>query len=240
MSSPPLSLPHFRRGVLDSLPLFLAIIPFGIIWGAVAAAAGLTLFQTIVMSVTVLGGASQIASVEMFRAEAPILVAILAGAAVNLRFLLYSASLAPYWRGAPFGLQAGAAYMLFDQPYGLSVVRYPKAPQETPRERIAYFLGSGVAVTLVWHVVSVVGWRLGASIPPEWGVDFIVPLSFLSIFAPALRDKPSWLALAVAVCAALLLRGLPWGMGPLAAALIGVAAGLWSENRLKARQEIRS
>lgn len=228
--------PLFRLGALESLPLMFAIIPFGIIWGAVAAAAGLNLLQTVMMSVTVLAGASQLASVELLKSDAPVFVAILAGAAVNLRFLLYSASMAPYWRGAPFGLQAGGAYMLFDQPYGLSVVRYPKNPQETPTERVLYFLGSAIAFTVVWHAASALGWAAGARIPLEWGVDFIVPLSFLAIFAPALRDKPSWFALAVSVGAALLLRGLPYGIGPLAAAVIGGAAGLWSESRLKARE----
>ncbi|MDD2869171.1 AzlC family ABC transporter permease [Neomegalonema sp.] len=216
-----------------------AIIPFGIIWGAVAAAAGLDLLQTVMMSVTVLAGASQLASVELLKSDAPILVAVVAGAAVNLRFLLYSASMAPYWRGAPFRTQAAAAYMLFDQPYGLCAVRYPRQPQETPVERLAYFLGSAVAFTLVWHVASALGWSVGARIPMDWGVDFIVPLSFLAIFAPALRDKPSWFALIVAAGSALLLRGLPYGLGPLVAAGIGVAAGIWSESRL-AGKEARS
>ncbi len=226
----------FRLGAFDSLPLMFAIIPFGIIWGAVAAAAGLNLLQTVMMSVTVLAGASQLASVEILKSDAPILVAIIAGAAVNLRFLLYSASMAPSWRGAPFGLQATAAYMLFDQPYGLCAVRYPRQPQETPVERLSYFLGTGAAFTLVWHVASALGWAVGARIPMDWGVDFIVPLSFLAIFAPALRDKPSWFALIVASGAALLLRGLPYGLGPLVAAGVGVAAGIWSENRLSGKE----
>ncbi len=229
----------FWRGVLGGAPLIFAIVPFGIIWGAVAASAGMTLLQTVMMSVTVLAGASQLASVELLKSQAPILVAIFAGAAINLRFLLYSASMAPYWRGAPFGMQATAAYMLFDQPYGLCAVRYPNHPQETPTERLAYFLGSAVFFTTLWHAASAAGWMVGARIPMDWGVDFIVPLSFLAIFAPALRDKPSWFALIVASGLALLLRGLPYGLGPLVAAGIGVAAGIWSESRLT-KQESRS
>ena len=227
---------QFSRGALESLPLFFTVVPFGIIWGAVAAGGGLDLLQTVMMSLIVVAGASQLASVELLKSDAPVLIVILAGLAVNLRFLLYSASLAPYWRGAPFGLQAGAAYMLFDQPYGLSVVRYPKHPHETPLDRVTYFLGSAISFTLVWHAASAAGWAVGGRIPMNWGVDFIVPLGFLAIFAPALRDKPSWLALAVAFGGSLLLRGLPYGLGPLAAAACGGAAGLWSESRMKARE----
>lgn len=229
-----------RAGFLHSLPFLLVLVPFAMLFGVVATAAGLDISQVIGFSVLVLAGASQFSAVQLMSEHAPVIVVLLSSLAINLRMAMYSASLTPWLGRAPGWQRATVAYLLIDQTYGLGMQKFEREPQMTVAERIAYLFGASPVLCLPWIVFSWVGATAGQMIPADWPLDFAVPITFLALIAPMLRTVAHVAAALVAVIAALMLSGLPSGTGVLVAGLLGMIAGAWVEGwqarRAAARQ----
>ncbi len=229
-----------RAGFLHSLPFLLVLVPFAMLFGVVATAAGLDISQVIGFSVLVLAGASQFSAVQLMSEHAPVIVVLLSSLAINLRMAMYSASLTPWLGRAPGWQRATVAYLLIDQTYGLGMQKFEREPQMTVTERMAYLFGASPVLCLPWIVFSWVGATAGQMIPADWPLDFAVPITFLALIAPMLRTVAHVAAALVAVIAALMLSGLPSGTGVLVAGLLGMIAGAWVEGwqarRAAARQ----
>ncbi len=129
----------FRRGVRDVAPLLLGIIPFGLVAGIATVNAGLGLPTAVGLSVVVFAGASQLAALELLGQNAPLTVVVATAVVINLRLLMYSASIAPYFREFTGRWKAVLAYVLTDQAYALSVASY-RSDRETDRKW--YYLAS--------------------------------------------------------------------------------------------------
>jgi predicted branched-subunit amino acid permease len=82
---------------------------------------------------------------------------------------------------------------------------------------------------MTWQVSSVLGVFIGSGVPPEWSLDFAIPLVFMALLFPAVKDRGTRLAAVVAGLAAVALIGLPLNLGLLAAAMLGISAGVISE-----------
>lgn len=227
--------PGFMAGVKATLPVLLVIAPFGAIFGAIASQAGLNLFEAMAMSVVILAGASQIAALQLLTDQAPAIVAILTGLFINLRFAMYSASLAPYWQAAPLWKRASCAYLMVDQSYGIAILRYIDSPDDSADFRISYYFGVSLPVVFFWFVGTGFGSLMGASIPPQLTLEFAVPVTFIAIAAPLLRGLSNLVAATVAVILALTFHHLPYSLGLLLAAVAGMAAGLSLEIYQEAR-----
>lgn len=215
----------FLAGMVACLPLLLAVGPFGLIFGIVAAETGLDLAQTMVMTVTVIAGAAQLAALQLLGDGAPAVLAILTGAVANLRLAMYSASIAPWWQGAPLHVRALAVLVLHDQSYALSMIRYGKR-EEPLAARIGFFLGVGVLTASTWTAATLIGATLGDRLPADLDIGFIVPVTFLAITAPMLRGRDNLIAAAVAVGLALGFAWAPYGLGLIVAAAGGIATGM--------------
>jgi len=225
----------FRRGAIATLPVLLVIAPFGAIFGAIATQAGLNLYEAVAMSVIVLAGAAQIASLQLLNEQAPAIIAILTGIFINLRFAMYSASLAPYWRGAPLWQRALGAYLMVDQAYGMSVRRYIEFTEDSLTDRMGYYFGVALPTVSVWFASTAAGAILGAAIPPQLSLDFAIPVTFIAIFAPMLRGIPNLAAAATSVVLALGFHALPYNLGLILAAFGGMGVGSLVENRFQPR-----
>jgi 4-azaleucine resistance transporter AzlC len=216
-----------RRGVRDVAPLLLGVAPFGLVAGIAAVEAGLSLAEAVAMSVVVFAGASQLAALDLLGRDARLSVVVVTAAVINLRMLMYSASIAPYFRDLPGRWRAGLAYLLTDQAYVLSVANYRSDVQV---DRVAYYLGVAATLWVVWQVTTVAGVVLGAGVPDAWGLDFAVPLVFLALLVPAMEDRPSTVAAAVAGTVAVAGTALPLNLGLLVGATVGVASGMVAET----------
>lgn len=225
----------FMQGMRDGAPFLLVVGPFGLIFGVAARESGLDMAETLGMSVLVIAGASQFTAVQLLSDQAPAVVVILAGLAVNLRMALYSASLAPYLGDMPIWRRAAAAYWLTDQTFGLSIARFERDAGLSQAERAAYFFGAGVLVCLPWYFFTVAGAVAGGGVPDWLALDFAVPVTFIALFAPALRSLPHLAAAAVSVALALALTWLPYSLGLMIAALCAMAAGAAVEAALERR-----
>ena len=220
----------FRRGVRDVSPLLLGVAPFGVVAGIAAIEAGLTLPQALGMSIIVFAGAAQLAAIELIGQGTPLSIIIVTAIVINLRMLMYSASIAPYLTSLPARVRSGLAYLLTDQAYALSISRY-RAGDTT--DRVSYYLGVAVTLWGVWQITTVVGALAQAGIPESLGLEFAVPLVFLALLVPAMEDGPTTVAGLIGGTVATVGAGLPLNLGLLVGATVGIAAGLLAERRME-------
>lgn len=209
------------------LPLLPGILPFAMIAGSSAIEAGIDVLPALGMSVFLFAGASQLVMVEMWDREAPALVLLATVLLVNLRFAMYSATLAPHYRKTRFRTKAMSAYVMTDQAALLSLPEYER---HGPAARTFYLAGAFTLWT-TWQVGTAVGVFLGATLPDSWSLDFAVPLSFLALLIPAINAPPAVAAAITSGALVLLTRFLPLNLGLIAASLAGVAVGMLWERR---------
>src|SRR6056297_2201078 len=107
----------FRQGVRDVTPLLLGIIPFGFIAGIATVNAGLGLPEAVGLSAIVFAGGAQLAALHLIVRDAPLAIVVVTAVVINLRMLMYSASLAPYVHEISRRTKAAVAYLLTDQAY---------------------------------------------------------------------------------------------------------------------------
>ncbi len=225
----------FAAGFRDGLPFLLVALPFAMLFGVLATEAGLPLIQVMAMTTLVIAGAAQFAALQLMLDDAGLWLVVGGALAVNLRMAMYSAALVPYLGAAPLWQRACAAYLLFDQPYALSAVRFEEHPQMTVPERMAYFFGCVVHLVPVWVSGTALGAVLGETIPDTLALDFVLPLTFIALVAPMLKSLAHVVAAVVSVIVALALAGLPAGLGLLIAAALAMLAGALTETWLDGR-----
>ncbi len=222
---------EFLAGVKDELPILVGVIPFGMIYGILALGAGLSTTEAQAMSAIVFAGSAQFMLVQMAGVGTPALVMILTGFVINLRHALYSASVAPYMQRLSTSWKVLLAYLLTDEAYAVTITNYNKDGESEARLKHWYFLGAGLALWSSWQVSSAVGIFLGTRLPPEWSLDFTLALTFIGLVIPALKDRACVLAATAAGATAVLAFRLPYKLGLLTAALVGIIVGLWGEER---------
>jgi 4-azaleucine resistance transporter AzlC len=222
-----------RRGVRDVSPILVGIVPFGLVAGVAAVDAGLSPLQAVGLSMVVFAGASQLAIVDLLSRNAELAVVFLTAVVINLRMMMYSASIAPHFRTFRSGWKAVTSYLLTDQAYALSIARYGE-DRLGATERRNYYLAVAASLWSVWQVCTVFGVLLGTGVPDSWGLAFAVPLVFLALLVPAVSNRPSAVAAVagggVAVAGEVVVvggsPGLPFNLGLLLGAVAGVLAGV--------------
>ncbi|WP_243700359.1 AzlC family ABC transporter permease [Halorussus pelagicus] len=217
----------FLSGVRVAAPIILGIVPFGMVAGVAAAGVGMSAIQALAMSVVVFAGASQLAAIELIGRNAPVAVVVLTVLVVNLRHVMYSASIAPHFRRQSAKWKAALAYLLTDQAYAVSLLEFEN-DEETSRRW--YYLGVAVPLWVAWQIATIVGVLLGAQIPSGWQLEFAVPLVFLAVLVPAVTDRATGAAAVVGGGVAVAANGLPYNLGLIVAALVGIAVGLAVES----------
>ncbi len=221
---------YFWAGIRAEFPLLIGVFPFGMIYGALAIEAGLSAVEAQMMSPIVFAGSAQFITTQLIKNTAPGFVIVLTIAVVNLRHMLYSASLAPYLASLPTRWKALLSYLLTDEAYAPSIIHYEI--NELQPESHWFMLGAGLALWAIWMFSTATGILLGAAIPDSWSLDFALPLTFIAMVVPALKTRPAIAAALTAGGAALATYALPYKLGLLIAALAGIIVGTLLENRI--------
>lgn len=225
----------FWWGYLDCAPFALIVVPFSMLFGAVASDAGLDLWQTMTMSVLVIAGASQFTALALLQDQAPVFIALLAALAVNLRMAMYSAALVPHLGHARLGMRALMSYLMVDQAFAVAVRTYEDHPSMSPSVKIAYYMGVMMLICPLWYGFTLLGALVGAAIPAGLQLDFAVPVCFIALTAPLLRSAAHVVAALVSIVAAIAFAWVPWSLGLIIAAIIAMMAGAQTELWLKRR-----
>lgn len=233
-------------GMRSVAPMLVGVIPFGLVVGATPATNGLGGGAAIGFSTLVFAGASQLTAIDSLADGASALVAVVAACTVNLRLLLYSASLAPHVTELPLRKRLLMGYVLTDQAYAVSISRWTAEeeaaaaggpPPPSLERRMAYYFGAAFLLWVNWQIVTIIGILIGSAVPDSLPLPFAVPLVFLVLLVPAITNRPA--AVAAIVGGLTALASAEWGpahMEVLFGALAGIAAGAWAEGREERRQ----
>lgn len=215
---------HIFAGFADISPILIGVFPFGLIAGIAAVEAGLDPVQAFAMSPTVFAGASQLAMVDLIGRDAAPMVIVATALVINARMMMYSAALAPTFRHLGPARKAVGAYLITDQSFAVSAIRFDRV-EESTGDRFAYYLGASLGLWVTWQISSVIGVVVGAGVPEEWSLDFSIPLVFIALLFPAIKDRGTAVAAIAAATAAVLFFSLPLNLGLLVAATVGLVSG---------------
>lgn len=220
----------FWLGIKDVSPLILGVLPFAIISGIASIEVGLSVPEAVGLAVIVFAGASQLAALQLLEIGSPVLIIVLTIAVVNLRFVMYSASLAVHFHYLPLAWKVLIGYTMTDQAYALPIAKFEQVEK---LNKPWYYIGVSFTMWTTWQSGSIAGMLLGSQIPNEWSLDFTIPLIFLALLAPAVRDKPTIFAAVSSGAVAVASAGLPYNLGLILAAATGIGVGLWAEWRMR-------
>jgi len=211
----------------------LSYLPFGIVCGVAAVQAGMTEAAALAMPMLVFGGASQVVVNQLLLVKAPLWVVISSGLIVNLRFMIYSAALARHTRGAPIKERALMAAFIVDHTYAFAEQRAREHPPTV--HLLAYYLGCCAVIWPSWVIFNALGIFAGLRLPASWQLEFTVPLAFISLMAPMLRERGMWIAALAGGVAGLLFVNLPLKLGLIAACVTGVLIAMGADRWKRGR-----
>lgn len=221
----------FRQGYLDTMPLWLGAFPFGIVYAISALNAGLSSWQTIVMSLIVYAGAAQFTAVGLFAAGAAPISILITTAIINARHLLLAATLVPHLRKERLSIKALIATQLTDESFAIGMNRFIEGKGST-----RYQFGSNLSMYTVWQLSTILGVVIGERIPntSEYGLDLVFPFTFIALLVPLLKTRINQ---TVAACAAVLaIAGallMPGSWYLLFAGILASGIGCWLSWRTK-------
>jgi predicted branched-subunit amino acid permease len=210
--------------------MLVGVVPFGLVAGATPITHGPGGAVSVGFSVIVFAGAAQLAALDVLDSGGSAFIAAVAAWTINLRLLLYSASLAPHLAREKLRTRLWIAYLLTDQAYAVCISRWGR--DDDPHRRVPYFLGAALLLWTSWQISTIVGVLIGATVPDDVPLEFAVPLVFLVLLVPAISSRPAAVAAAVGGIAAVV--GGEAGAGNLSlmvGAISGIAAGTVTELR---------
>jgi 4-azaleucine resistance transporter AzlC len=225
----------FVSGAKAIAPVALALMPLGLAFGATATGSGLSMPEALGMSVFVFSGAAQLAALPLLSAGASVAVVVLTVLVINIRMVLYSASLAPHFRGLGVGWKGLLSYIITDQAYAATITRFDEGRVEEPDKRW-YYLGAALPVGAVWLSGTVLGVFVGSWVPEGWSLDFVLPLIFIALAVPAVKDHTTGAAALCAGASAVFAATMSLNLGLITAALVGVCGGLIAEGVSERRE----
>jgi predicted branched-subunit amino acid permease len=195
--NPPSPREELLAGSREVAPTLIGTIPFGLVVGVAAIAAGLTPLQGIALSVLSFSGIAQLVAMQLIAVGSPLPITITAATVVSLRLLMYSASLAPHIAHLDGRWRALLSYLMTDQSYA-STVRHYSEPGDR-RNRHWHFLGSSATLWITWQIAVVVG---------------------------VVRTRADLAAALLAAVIALAAAGLPYRLSLIVGSVAGIALGM--------------
>lgn len=213
----------------DATPVALSYVPLAILYGALAQAAGLTLIQTVAMSLLVYSGAAQLLTVQMLAAGASHVGILIAGTVLTVRHILMGASIGLYTRALSPLTKAILSPLMTDESFALAWKRY-----RMESDAHGYFFGANLYLYVTWSIASMTGHALGETAPAlsTVGLDLIFPLLFLAVLISIISTRTEAIAAGVGLAFAFLTRAyIPaeWSI-PLTG-LVAAAAGVALDRR---------
>jgi len=211
---------EFRRGARDIVPIVIATIPFGLVFGTAASHAQMTMTDSVLLSAMTFAGASQFAALEFWAHPLPVGTILVSVSAVNLRMALYGAAIGRRMQDwSPLARYLGLG-LLTDPIVALAELNGGS------RLRMAYYFGLAVPLYVNWIATTVLGFIAGSLItnPEVVGLDFMVTAYFIHLLA-GFRGRPSAgatiLTSLAGSLAAYALLGPPWHI--ITGAVLGIA-----------------
>ena len=216
----------FGAGFRAMLPLWTGLIPFGLAYALSARTAGLSAFDTQLMSVVVLAGSAQFSAAGLFGLGASGASLVLTTFVINLRHLLYTLTLGQKLAGLTWSQKLLAAHFTTDEAFGVTIA------SDTSGQGVTYpfFMGAALSLFVSWNASTLAGIFLSTAIPDPaaLGIDFVFPLAFLALLIPLLKRRAEVGIAALAGVGALFVTNLIGsGLTIFLVGTLGALLGAW-------------
>ncbi len=218
----------WREGVKDGLPTLFGIAAWGLVVGVAMVKSGLSVPQSLVMTLLVFAGSAQLASLPLILANAPIWVVFATALVVNLRFVIFSVLLAPHFAHLPWKQRFLLGYVSGDLTVAIFLRRFPSEALATGKA--SYLKGLVIPNWSAWQVGSIAGIFLGSAVPAEWGMGFAGSLAILCLLVPMVASRAALCGVLVASVTAVLASSMPYKLGLLVAVLLGMLTAMAVEE----------
>lgn len=213
-------------GLRDAFLIVLGYIPFGLAAGAAMAQTSVDPIVSIVSGPIIFAGAAQLVAIQLLGSGAGVALVVLTVLIVNARHLLYSASLEPHLAGWSRPQRMLGAFLLADPAYALAISRFERPGGAGSKgEQLGYYFAAGIELLIGWTSLVTIGVLLGGLIPSWVPLELAIPLTFLLLVLPLLKDRAGLVAAAVGGIVALLAHPLPFGAGLIVGSLAGLVVG---------------
>jgi predicted branched-subunit amino acid permease len=200
-----------------------------LISGVAMVKGGLAVPWAIMMSLLVYAGSAQLAALPLIAAGAPLWVIVATGFITNLRFVIYSAALRPYFKDEPLRTRAALGFFMTDFTFTLFMRRAQEnALPEQHRE--AWFAGVCSNNWITWQICAIAGIVAASYVPTEWGLEFTGTLALVALVGPSLSARPALVGAVFAAVVALLAHGLPFKLGLFCGAIAGIIAATVADS----------
>jgi predicted branched-subunit amino acid permease len=219
-----------REGARDITPMVIGVLPFALAIGAAIGASSLGTGAGLVSGPAILAGAAQLTVVQMLDDGAAPLVIVLSALMINARILLYSASLAPWFRGESLRRRLLLALPVIDQLQFTCVPRFEQGDLDA-RGRRAYYVGAAAWLATAFVVTQAAAVLAGAEVPDAVHLEVAAPLALAGLLAKSTVGARAAVAAAVAALVTVIGVVLPFRSAVLVAALAGIAAGIAFDAR---------
>jgi predicted branched-subunit amino acid permease len=217
--------PEFRRGLREMAPVVPGIGAWGLMTGVAMVKSGMSVIEALAMTFLVYAGSSQLASIPLIVAGAPMWVILATGFCVNLRFVVFSLHLRPYFMQMPRWRRLVNGYLTADMSYAIFTKRFthPARSEDELRLQEAYLAGNYFSTWSAWMGMSVIGIALANLIPSHWGLGFAGVLCLVGIVCSLANTPMRLLAAAIAGAAAVAAYALPLKLNVVFAICVAVA-----------------
>lgn len=218
----------WQAGFKAGAPTLFGIAAWGMVVGIAMVKAGLSVPQALGMTLLVFAGSAQLASLPLIAANAPIWVIFTTALVVNLRFVIFSALLAPHFAHLPWKTRFGLGYISGDMSVALFLQRFPSPAPEAGK--LSYLKALMLPNWGAWQTGSIAGILLGSTVPAAWGLGFAGTLAIACITVPLVTNKAALCGVAVAAAVSVAAFGLPYKLGLLAAVVVGMFTAMAVEE----------
>jgi predicted branched-subunit amino acid permease len=233
-SSPAFERAAWREGLQTGLPALFGIGAWGLVVGVAMVKSGLTVVQACGMTLVAYAGSAQLASLPLIAAAAPVWVIFATALVVNLRFVIFSALLAPHFSYLSWPRRAFLGYISGDLTVALFLQRYPAVKDEPGK--LSFLKGLMLPNWCAWQVGSFAGIFLGSAVPTAWQLGFAGTLAILCIMVPLVVNSAALCGVVAAGIVAVLAHGLPFKLGLLLAVLVGMLVAMAFEALMSKRK----
>ncbi|MCB1928803.1 MAG: AzlC family ABC transporter permease [Rhodocyclaceae bacterium] len=222
----------FRRGAREGfrafLPLSVGLVPWALVTGVAMRSTGLSVLEALGMNLIVFAGTAQLGTLPLIGAGAPLWLIAVTALVLNLRFVIFSAALAPAFERVPVLQRLLSGYLLVD---GVFAIGAERMLASTDRDwRMGFFLAPSIYAWVLWQVFVMCGVLGADALPRDWSLEFMATIALITLLVPIARARPMMLAALVGGVATVVLREMPLRLGMIVGIVLGIAAGFVAER----------
>ena len=217
-----------REGFRAFLPLSVGLIPWALVTGVAMRSTGLSVVEAVGMNLIVFAGTAQLGTLPLIGAGAPLWLIAVTALVLNLRFLIFSAALAPAFERVPLLQRMLSGYLLVDGVFAIGAERM--LASEDRDWRMGFFLAPSAYAWVLWQVFVLCGVLGAGALPQDWSLEFMATIALITLLAPIARARPMMVAALVGGVATVLLADMPLKLGMIGGIMLGIAAGFAAER----------